>query len=86
MNNKQKKTVTIYVIVSLIVIIFWFVKEITIIGSSTPVYSVDGSTLISGYNNSALSFGLMAIVDVISLIVLGIPTFIIYKLWADKKK
>ena len=84
MNTKQKSIITIYVIVALLGIIA--LAWIGFVGPNQNYcvgrycfYPKDISSQVLKYFVGAI------IVYVISLIILGIPSYILYKVWGDKK-
>jgi len=84
MNNKQKSIITIYVIITFLLVI-----ALVWIGFAGPnwQYCVDGyCSYPKDISNQVLKYAVGAIiVYAISLIILGVPTYILYKVWGDKK-
>lgn len=87
MNNKQKTLITIYVIVSLLVVIgVAYVTLSVVFNPNTPPIDLSGNPLPrSMYDSYGELFGAIAVSSIIGIVLLGIPTFILYKVWKDKK-
>jgi hypothetical protein len=84
MNNKQKTIITIYVIVAFLGVIA--LAWIGFVGPNQN-YCVGGyCSYPKDISNQVLKYFEGAIiVYVISLIILGIPAYILYRVWGDKK-
>ncbi len=85
MNNKQKSIITIYVIVA-ILSFCWAVYEINAVAAGGWVIMNGHEVAINSISNGYTDMWLGCLVLYgIGLIILGIPTYILYKVWADKK-
>jgi hypothetical protein len=85
MNTKQKSIITIYVIVAILSLCFAIYFYFSIAADGWVIingHEVALNTIPNGYANAFLGDILFCI---IGLIILGIPTYVLYRVWGDKK-
>lgn len=80
MNNKQKTIVTIYIVVSCLIILGEYLSSYDLLNGALLYAQANGD--YSGANN--ILFNMLAN-DALGLTLLGIPTLILFKVWKDKK-
>ena len=85
MNNRQKSIITIYVIIAILAFCYTIYLYITVGAGGWVImngHEVAINSIPNGYTKMFLGNILLY---VIGLIILGIPTYILYKVWEDKK-